>query len=94
MRCAGMGGAGKHVDPVRYLVLAHRAVMRDAGEADTEPAQRQYAMEHAIGGDLMLGKAPRRLEHRRLVVLLQHIGHGRIEGAEQPVRSPPVDLRG
>ena len=53
MRGAGVLVAGEHVDPVRHLVLAHRAMVRDAGEADAEAAQRQHAVQMAVGGDVM-----------------------------------------
>ena len=65
---AGMRVAGEHVDPVRDLVLAHRAVMRHAGEADAEAAEREHAMQVAVGGNVMRLEAGGRLDHLGLVV--------------------------
>ncbi len=91
---AGVGGSCKHVDPVGDLVLAHGAVMGDAGEADAETAQGEHAVEMAVGLDRMFGEIGGGLDHGGLVTRHERIGDARIEAVEEAVRGPPVDLGG
>ena len=82
---AGCRSPAKQIDVVRDLVLAHGAVVRDAGEADPQTGQDQGAIEVADGAEVRGTDLRRAAIDLALVLVGDQVGRFGVEGVQEAV---------